>query len=163
MNSLIHQPLRLATNTAGSAMLVVLTLVLFMAWPVQAQARVQLIEDAPLTEATTDVTTQPVSMAVSPEQCVTLHQGQDCYVVLSVNWQAPTVANYCLFSSEVLQPLQCWRAQAQGEFKQEIMVRRNIKLALRIQGERDDLADGEVKIAWVYKKKGKPRMSWRMF
>lgn len=102
-------------------------------------------------------------LKINPEQCVALLQGQKCYVTVKLNWRVATAGNYCLFSSQGTDALKCWTQQSKGEFKQEFMAKTNILLSLKQKNSQVTLVDAEVKMAWVHKKKGKPRMSWRMF
>jgi len=110
-------------------------------------------------------------LKIVPEQCVALLQGQECYVSVELNWQANTNGDYCLYSSLTTNALQCWRDKRQGEFKQEFVSKTNIKFFLKVKQKKGNkkvrkqanIAAAEIKMAWVHKKKGKPRTSWRMF
>ena len=108
------------------------------------------------------VAVKPV-LKINPEQCVALMQGQECYVTVKLNWKVATRGDYCLYSSQQAGALQCWTSQNKGDFKHEFMSRTNILITLKQKNSKVILADAEVKMAWVHKKKGKPRMSWRMF
>jgi len=110
-------------------------------------------------------------LKIVPEQCVALLQGQECYVSVELHWQANTNGDYCLYSSLTTNALQCWRNKKQGEFKQEFVSKTNIKFFLKVKQKNGNtkvrkqanIASAEIKMAWVHKKKGKPRTSWRMF
>ena len=103
------------------------------------------------------------TLTIVPEQCVALLQGQSCYVTVELNWQTPKQGNYCLYSSLNTQPIQCWQSQKMGELKQEFVSKNNIKFFLRLKNSKDNIANVEIKMAWVHKRKGRPRTSWRMF
>jgi len=102
-------------------------------------------------------------LAVTPKQCVALLQGQTCYVTVELNWQVINKGNYCIYSSQQQDPIQCWDSKRQGEVKREFSAKSNLRFFLRQINTRTNLAKAEVKMAWVHKKKGKPRKSWRMF
>ena len=104
-----------------------------------------------------------VSLTVSPEQCVAMQQGQNCYVAVELFWQAQVEGNYCLYSSATKQPLQCWHNSIDGRLKKEFTTKTNLLFFLKKQNETHSIATVKVKMAWVHKKKGKPRMSWRLF
>jgi len=104
-----------------------------------------------------------VNLTVSPEQCVAMQQGQNCYIVVELFWQAQEAGNYCLYNSIQQQPLQCWNNSSSGKLKKEFTTKANLLFYLKPQSGQKSLATAKVKMAWVHKKKGKPRMSWRMF
>ena len=102
-------------------------------------------------------------LALSPNQCIALHQGQKCYVDIEVSWVAQRQADYCLFSSQQQRPLMCWSDKATGSFKQEVIALKNVSFRLRQTGREKILGSGELEMAWVYKKNSRARSSWRMF
>ncbi len=103
------------------------------------------------------------TLSIVPEQCVALLQGQACYVTVELNWQTPEQGNYCLYSSLNIRPIQCWQDKKVGELKQEFVSKNNIKFFLRLRNSKENIANIEIKMAWVHKRKGRPRTSWRMF
>jgi hypothetical protein len=102
-------------------------------------------------------------LTIMPEQCVALLQGQACYVTVELSWQTPVSGDYCLYSSLDTLPLKCWRDKKIGMLKQEFVSTNNIKFFLRVFNSKKNIANIEIKMAWVHKKKGRPRTSWRMF
>ena len=110
-----------------------------------------------------------VELTVSPKRCVAMQQGQRCYVNVSVDFKANTVDDYCLYLSTKTTALQCWRKTKQGTMSYavdsnvdiEFIVQRS--LAEQSKKQALPLARTKVKMAWVHEKKGKPRMSWRLF
>jgi len=122
-------------------------------------------------------------LKIIPEQCVALLQGQECYVTVELSWRTTVSGNYCLYSSLNMKALRCWENKKIGEFKQEFSSKNNIKFYLTHKKDLEnkqgnaqkndaissfnfrlnDVASAEIKMAWVHKKKGKPRTSWRMF
>lgn len=115
-----------------------------------------------LTAQANTITSEPL-LKINPEQCVALLQGQECYVTIELNWQVSTTGDYCIFSSQQTGALKCWTQQNKGDLKREFMAKTNIHIFLKQKRSQVILADAEVKMAWVHKKKGKPRMAWRMF
>lgn len=104
-----------------------------------------------------------VSLTVSPEQCVAMQQGQNCYVAIELTWRAEVVGDYCLYSSSQQQPLQCWNNRDNGKLKKDFTTKTNLLFYLKKHNEEQVMATSKVKMSWVHKKKGKPRKSWRMF
>ncbi len=103
------------------------------------------------------------SMNVSPEQCVAMRQGQACYVSVVLSWQVDEPGNYCLYTSEKSIAIDCWENSTSGELKKSFDSKVNLVFSLRRQHESLSLASAVVKMAWVHKKKGQPRKSWRLF
>lgn len=102
-------------------------------------------------------------LALTPKQCIALHQGQKCYVDVEVSWVAQRQADYCLFSSQQQDALMCWSGKATGIFKKEIVAIENVNFRLKQSGREEILSSGELEMAWVYKKNTRARSSWRMF
>lgn len=103
------------------------------------------------------------SMKVSPEQCVAMRQGQACYVSVELSWQVDTPGNYCLYTAGEPKALNCWINSSVGEMKKSFDSKVNLEFSLRRQNETVSVATAVVKMAWVHKKKGQPRKSWRIF
>jgi hypothetical protein len=103
------------------------------------------------------------SMKVSPEQCVAMRQGQSCYVSVELSWKVDTPGNYCLYTSGDATALNCWENTSSGELKKSFDSKVNVEFSLRSQNESLSVATAVVKMAWVHKKKGQPRKSWRIF
>ena len=103
------------------------------------------------------------SMKVSPEQCVAMRQGQACYVSVELSWQVDIPGNYCLYTAGESKALNCWINSSVGEFKKSFDSKVNVEFSLRRQNESLSVATAVVKMAWVHKKKGQPRKSWRIF
>jgi len=103
------------------------------------------------------------SMKVSPEQCVAMRQGQSCYVSVELSWQVDTPGNYCLYTSGDSRALNCWENTRSGELKKSFDSKVNVEFSLRRQNESLSVATAVIKMAWVHKKKGQPRKSWRIF
>lgn len=103
------------------------------------------------------------TMGVSPEQCVAMRQGQACYVSVRLTWQVDTPGNYCLYVQGKAKALNCWENTSIGEMKQSFNSKVNLEFTLRRQNDSSSLASAIVKMAWVHKKKGQARTSWRIF
>jgi len=100
---------------------------------------------------------------VSPEQCVALRQGQQCYVDVIVTWQANAIGDYCLHASSQVKPLQCWQQQQSAKFSQELVARQDITFTLKRINSANVLAQGLITMAWVYDNTSRKNTSWRMF
>ena len=102
-------------------------------------------------------------LRIKPSQCVSLRQGQDCYVQLSINWQAPVKGNYCLYSAQGAEAILCWQNQNAGTQQIEIKINGDTRFWLQAQGSDEVVAETLVKQAWVHKKQRLSFSSWRIF
>lgn len=102
-------------------------------------------------------------MNISPEQCVAMSQGQSCYVAVELTWQVDVPGDYCLYSSAQENSLRCWSNVSEGQFTQAFNTKVNLTFHLKQQNATQPLVTSVVKMAWVHKKKGQPRTSWRLF
>jgi hypothetical protein len=102
------------------------------------------------------------SLDIKPQTCVSVHQGQTCYVQLIIHWQAGQSGEYCLFSSDQVEALRCWQQTQQGNFVQDIATAESLHFTLK-KGQAVTIAEAELKVSWVYTKKQKSSLSWRLF
>jgi len=104
-----------------------------------------------------------VTLQLKPAQCVAIHQGKTCYVDIELHWQATSVGEYCLYSSQQAEPLKCWKMASNGQFEREIVANKNVLFRLREIKSGGVTISKELEMAWVYKRSSKARSSWRMF
>ncbi|GHB74473.1 hypothetical protein GCM10008107_24880 [Psychrosphaera saromensis] len=113
-----------------------------------------------------------VIMQVKPQTCVSLHEGQECFAQIVVNWQADLVNDYCLYSTQTPDPVFCWENVSQGTVEYELNTKENVRFMLtQVPKTRFMLtykpyaiiAEARLNVSWVYKKKQKSRLSWRLF
>lgn len=106
--------------------------------------------------------TFPYSLIPNKDRCVVLRQGQTCYDDIVINFQAPAINNYCLFTDSNNTPFQCLNQQ-QGQFKIDFESDSDVTYSLRLQSSSTDLANVTIQVVWVYEpKKGKKR-GFRLF
>ena len=103
------------------------------------------------------------SLNLSPTLCIAIHQGQQCYVDIKINWKSTQHGQYCLFSSQQAKALKCWQKVTKGIYAQEIVAKNNVMFMLRHTGSDVVLNSKVLEVAWVYKKNTRARSSWRMF
>jgi len=104
-----------------------------------------------------------LTLEVDPEQCVSIVQGDDCYVDVKITWLSKQASDYCLFTSQQSESLQCWNNQTQGQLSKEFISNENITFYLKQLPSKDIVAEEVLEMAWVYKKNGRSHASWRMF
>ena len=137
---------------------VIITIMVFLLMAPSLQAN----ETVPMVSSPI-ISSPMVRLILRPDQCVALHQGQDCYVNIKLNWTASSQDKYCLFSSQQSQAIQCWGMNVSGQYRAEIIASRNVSFTLRKADSKKVLASTELEMAWVYKKGKRQHSSWRVF
>lgn len=104
--------------------------------------------------------TQQTTFEVSPKRCVTLRQGQPCFVRVRLEWQSTELLQVCVYGLEDKE-LKCWTATASGEMviPQTLPGTTEYKL---INSAGVELSRASVSVSWVYRKKRSKRR-WRLF
>ena len=102
-------------------------------------------------------------LKIKPTKCVSLQQGQVCYVNVTVVWQVSDVGDYCLFSSLESNALQCWSSTKRGTFSQEVEMTGDIVYTLTDTKSKQEIISNRLLLAWVYKKEKFSHSSWRVF
>jgi hypothetical protein len=100
---------------------------------------------------------------VLPKQCVALNKGQVCYQTVTLKWEANTVADYCVHSSQDIEPLACWQNQREGMLTREIASQDSVVFSLNKSPSNEKLADVTMRVAWVYEQKRRKIIAWRLF
>lgn len=109
---------------------------------------------------------ESITMTLSPQQCVALHEGQQCFAEISISWASPIAKNYCLYSSQSAKPITCWNNSDQGAVEYNLETSKNVQFIMMqvLTNQPNKLvAESELQVSWVYKKKQKSRLSWRLF
>lgn len=128
-------------NTA----LVWFSIVVLMVMPVTAQA---------------EGAQQQIVFEVSPMRCVTLRQGQPCFVRVRFEWQSTEILQLCVYGLEN-EELNCWDASSGGTFAIPQTLPKTTDYIL-IDSEGVELSRATVSVSWVYRKKRSKRR-WRLF
>ena len=97
-----------------------------------------------------------------PAKCVSLKQGRTCYQDVTFRWQAPAVADYCIFKRDIEKPLKCWSRKRQGKLGYAFADRQNQHFILRKRGQEIPLATTVIEVRWVYKRRNE-RFGWKIF
>lgn len=102
-------------------------------------------------------------LKIIPTKCVSLQQGQVCYVNVTIIWQVGDVGDYCLSSSLKSNSLQCWSSTMQGTFSQEVKMTEDLIYTLTDTNSAQEIISSRLPLAWVYKKEKFSHSSWRVF
>ena len=111
----------------------------------------------------TTANAEQVNITLKPNQCVSVHQGEQCFVDIELDWQAAHMNDYCLYVSDQDSPLQCWSNAQSGHFAREISTNKNLTFSIKVKNTSNISAQQTLKMAWVYKKTIRSRMTWRLF
>lgn len=106
-------------------------------------------------------------LTLKPNQCVSLRQGQQCFVTVDISWQVSNAGEYCLYSSLQNNKLNCWTMKKSGNFKQELVIEKDVTFTLKSMGDgiSNDkvVASALLELAWVHKKSRLSHSAWRVF
>jgi hypothetical protein len=110
-------------------------------------------------------------LILTPNQCISLHQDQQCFVTVDISWQVARAGKYCLFSSLQKNKLTCWLMEKSARFKQELVIDKDVTFTLKSMGDGigNGIENGEViissvlELAWVHKKSRRSHSAWRVF
>ena len=102
-------------------------------------------------------------LTLKPTQCVSLHQGQQCFVTVDIHWQVNEPGKYCLYSYFKNSKLNCWANERSGHFKQELTIDKDVTFSLVSVGDDKVVASAVLELAWVHKKSRRSHSAWRIF
>lgn len=103
---------------------------------------------------------EKVNFEVSPTRCVTLRQGQPCYVRLKFKWSADEDLEACLYNLDGSK-LKCWTSTTKGTISLSESLTNTTEFILA-DAQGVELNRATVSISWVYRKKRSKRR-WRLF
>ena len=109
-----------------------------------------------------DVTTLP-KLVIKPKQCVSIRQGQNCFVNVDINWQVVKTGDYCLYSTQESTALKCWSNSNIGNFQVDFIVNQNVTFILKSQTNNVPIVSSVLELAWVHKTQRLSHSSWRVF
>lgn len=111
------------------------------------------------TFATTDVVAaEPVRLKLTPDTCVALQQGRQCYATIQIEWHSQTAQDLCLQARGL--KLQCWSASQSGRLRYEFVAADNE--LIQLVGTDGVQAEAIIKVNWV-QKNTKVKRHWRLF
>ena len=119
------------------------------------------------TQVYSNETSSLAKLTLKPSQCVSLVQGQQCFVTVNISWQVTNAGKYCLYSSLQNNKLNCWTMKESGNFKQKLVIEQDVIFTLKSMGDginNDKLvASALLELAWVHKKSRLSHSAWRIF
>jgi len=99
-------------------------------------------------------------MTINPQRCVTLREGQPCYIRMKLSWNTSEPLTVCAYS-DAEKPLACWNKSRGAVLTIEQQLLETTRFTLRSEAG-DELASADVVFAWVYKSR-RSRRRWRLF
>ncbi len=104
--------------------------------------------------------TKNIDFKVSPNRCVTLRQGQPCYVRVRFNWRSNKALAVCLYNLEGTK-ITCWKSSETGSIVLSQTLPKTTEYIL-VDTDGVELNRASVAVSWVYQKK-RSRRRWRLF
>ncbi len=97
---------------------------------------------------------------VTPNRCVTLRQGQPCFVRVNFQWSASEALQACLINVDGTQ-LKCWQLADKGD----LVIPQNLPNTTEyvlVDNDGIEIGRASIVVSWVYRKKRSKRR-WRLF
>ena len=105
---------------------------------------------------------KPANLQLSPNKCVALRKGRECFASIEVKWTTVQAGNYCLRRQADNLMINCWFGQKKGEFLYVFRAAEKESLQLILKDSQRVISQAEVKVSWVYKSK-RSKGRWRVF
>ncbi|MFK7859530.1 MAG: DUF3019 domain-containing protein [Granulosicoccus sp.] len=111
----------------------------------------------------TQATSQNDLMLIAtPDSCVALHRGQQCFLSVQLSWTEPVDSEVCLFAGDDERPLLCVSGNTQG-VSVEYASSSSTRYSLKVKDTTHVLAAAMVRTAWVYRSGRRSSSGWRLF
>ncbi|CAM2811049.1 DUF3019 domain-containing protein [Vibrio rarus] len=116
-------------------------------------------------ELTNPLTTQQhrIAFTATPDQCVALHKGQNCYQSVEFQWYTPANGDYCILQSDNKQRVICWEGDFIQHYDYPFESNKTTKYMLINKQTAQLLAEVKVVVTWVYKAPKQSQSGWRLF
>lgn len=101
-----------------------------------------------------------VTMKARPVSCVTLREGQPCFIKLSITWESTSPISACLIS-EQHRARECWVNASSGMFTANLYLSESTIWQLE-NSLGSSYGSVRVSVAWVYDSR-RVRRNWRLF
>lgn len=99
---------------------------------------------------------------ITPNNCVSIAQGRDCYTDIVISWQLSLPKKACLFKQGIEKPLACWPKANKGSYLVSIVEKEDTRYVLVNLANNEVLFSEIMSVTWVYKESRKKRR-WRIF
>ena len=104
--------------------------------------------------------TKALDFEVSPNRCVTLREGQPCFVRLRFNWRSNKALAVCLYNLDGAK-ITCWKSSETGSIVLAQTLPNTTEYIL-VDADGVELNRTSVAVSWVYRTKRSKRR-WRLF
>ena len=101
----------------------------------------------------------------TPNKCVALNQGRECFTMVVINWQLPELTNVCVFiqyAGSEMTAIECWDEKRAGQVEYEFQSAQDATLFLTRQPSNQTLASTTIHVSWLYQATSRKRR-WRLF
>ena len=109
-------------------------------------------------------------LSVVPDRCISLLQGQTCYLGVRFRWKLQDIdttnANntICLWREGESVAMTCWEGEFEGVFRYSLEAAETTSFHLVSgNGQQPIIGSTKVTISWVYNKRKSKSSRWRLF
>lgn len=101
-------------------------------------------------------------LELTPNKCVALRKGRECFASINILWKAESVADYCLRRITDNKLIRCWNNQNKGTLRYTFRSSQKEDLGLYLKDTNTMLAEASIKVVWVYKTRSRKKR-WKIF
>jgi len=102
------------------------------------------------------------TISLSPNKCVTLRKGRECFATIQINWKSNISGHYCIHRHVDNLMITCWKEKKEGQFLYIFQSSQSEEIELVFQKTKEIVSSARITINWVYKSKKRKRR-WRIF
>ncbi|MBT0586135.1 DUF3019 domain-containing protein [Alteromonas oceanisediminis] len=106
--------------------------------------------------------TEEIGVFVSPNNCVALTKGRECYTRANITWRTRVSGMYCITIDTDLTPVKCWQDARRGEFVYEMSSSQNVTITLHRPNTNTLIGTAVIEVSWLYAGDNRKRR-WRLF
>lgn len=100
---------------------------------------------------------------LKPQQCAVLEEGDKCYINVRFMWVATEVGDYCITEENSGDIVQCWESAQSGQASKKYALTQSKVFYLIARKTGIRLAKKRLEVSWVYKKRSRSLLNWRVF
>jgi hypothetical protein len=102
-------------------------------------------------------------LTITPTRCVALRQGQTCYLEAHIIWKTSKKGDYCLVNLTTGALNQCWKNKSSGQLLLDFEGSSSNDFALQEESNGNEIALGQIIVAWVFSSSKRNKSNWKLF
>lgn len=105
-----------------------------------------------------------IQFSIKPRLCVLIEKEDVCHDRLEINWSAAQPRSLCLYQSDKLEPLRCWKKATQGEYQFNLTASVSTDFQLREKQNQKPVSNQRFQVVFNDKKYRRQRRNpWSFF